>query len=149
MKDYHDLYLKVDVLWLTCGFETFRKESINTFELDSAHCLSTLDYSLDVMLRLYDFNLKLISVIKKYQFMESTLKGCISVTFKEYAEASNKFSKSYYAKKSASYIMYLDSNNLYGLSTMKPLAAQVPDQVNLKDFSLNNCSNDSSIVCFL
>ena len=149
MKDYHDLYLKVDVLLLACGFETFRKESTNNFELDSAHYLSTLGYSWDVMLRFYDFNLKLISVIEKYQFMESTLRGCISVTFREYADASNKFSKSYYAKKSASYIMYLEANNLYELSTMKLLPTQVPDQVNLKGFSLNNYSNDSSIVCFL
>ena len=65
------------------------------------------------MLRFYDFNLKLISVIEKYQFMESTLRGCISVNFEEYAETSNKFSKWYYAKKSASYIMYLEANNLY------------------------------------
>ena len=48
-----------------------------------------------------------------YQFMESTLRGCISVNFEEYAEASNKFSKWYYAKKSTSYIMYLEANNLY------------------------------------
>ena len=42
MKDYHDLYLKVDVLLLACGFETFRKESMNSFELDSAYYLSLL-----------------------------------------------------------------------------------------------------------
>ena len=41
MKDYHDLYLKVDVLLLTCVFETFRKESLNSFELDPAYYLST------------------------------------------------------------------------------------------------------------
>ena len=32
-----NLYLNVDVLLLTCVFETFRKESINYFELDPAH----------------------------------------------------------------------------------------------------------------
>ena len=26
MKDYHDLYLKVDALLFACVFETFRKE---------------------------------------------------------------------------------------------------------------------------
>ena len=41
MKNYHDLYLKVDVLLLACVFENFRKQSINSFELDPAHHLST------------------------------------------------------------------------------------------------------------
>ena len=42
MKDYADLYQKVDVLLLACVFKTFRKESINSYELDLAHYLSTL-----------------------------------------------------------------------------------------------------------
>ena len=33
MNDYHDFYLKLDVLLFTCVFETFRKESINSVEL--------------------------------------------------------------------------------------------------------------------
>ena len=33
MKDYHDFYLNFDALLLACRFETFRKESINSFEL--------------------------------------------------------------------------------------------------------------------
>ena len=41
MKDYHDLYLEMDVLLLTCVFETFRSESINSLELGSAHYLSS------------------------------------------------------------------------------------------------------------
>ena len=34
MKDYYEMYLKVDVLLLASVFETFRKESMNSFELD-------------------------------------------------------------------------------------------------------------------
>ena len=41
MKDYHDLYLKSNVLLLVCVFWTFRKESINSFELDPTHYLPT------------------------------------------------------------------------------------------------------------
>ena len=107
------MHLKVDVFLLACAFENFRKESMNSFELDSAHYLSTLGYSWDAMLGFSDFNLKLISVIEKYRFIESILKVCISITFKEYAETSNKFSKSYYAKKPTSYIIYLEANDLY------------------------------------
>ena len=153
---YHEHYerlsqfcLRVDVLLLACEFETFRKESMNSFELDFANYLSTLGYSWDAMLRFSDFNLRLISVIGKHQFIENSLRGCISVTIKEYAEVSNKFSKSYYAKKSTSYIIYLDANNLYKHSTMKLLPTQIPDRANPKDFSLNNYSNDTSLGCFL
>ena len=80
-KDYHDLYLKVGALLLACGFETFRKESVNSFELDSSHYLSTLGIRWDSMLRFSDFNSKLISVIEKHQFIKSTLRGCIFMTF--------------------------------------------------------------------
>ena len=65
MKDYHDLYLKVDILKLGFLFETSRKESVNSFELDPAPYLSTPGYSWDVMLSLTDVNLKLISDIEK------------------------------------------------------------------------------------
>ena len=53
----------------------------NSFELVSAHYLSALGYSCYVMLSFSDFNLKLTSVIGKHQFIESTLRGCISMTF--------------------------------------------------------------------
>ena len=37
MKDYHDLHLKIDLLWLAYVFETFRKEPIDSFELGPAY----------------------------------------------------------------------------------------------------------------
>ena len=45
MKDY--LYLKVDGLLLVYVFETFRKELIRSFELESACYLITQGYSWD------------------------------------------------------------------------------------------------------
>ena len=62
MKDFQDLYLKVDVLLLHC----VRNESTNPFELDLVYYLSTLRHSQDAMLRFIDVNLKLISDIEKY-----------------------------------------------------------------------------------
>ena len=72
-------------------FGTFRKESINFFELDPAHFVSTPDYSWDAMLRFLDIDLKLISDVKKHQFLESTISGGISMIRKSYAEGNNKF----------------------------------------------------------
>ena len=70
MKDYHNLYLKVEVLLLACVFETFRKVSINYFQLDPAHWLSTPGFSWDAILRFTDVNFKLISDIEKYEFIK-------------------------------------------------------------------------------
>ena len=60
IKKYHDLYLKVEVLLLACVFEAFRKESINSFELNPAHNLTTNSYSWYAVLRFTGVNLKLI-----------------------------------------------------------------------------------------
>ena len=71
MKDYHDLYLKVDVLLLACVFEIFGKESINSFELEPAYYVSTPSYSWDAMLRFTDINLKLISDIESINSLKA------------------------------------------------------------------------------
>ena len=75
-------------------FETFTKESKNLFELDCAPYVSTPGYSWDAMLRFTGVNLKLISDIKMYQFIE-TIKGGISMICKGYAKANNELLKSY------------------------------------------------------
>ena len=87
MKDYHDLKvnvekcLKVNVLLLACVCEIIMKESINCFELDPCY-LSTLDNTWDGMKRFTTcVKLKLISDIKKYQFIESMIVGGIFVWF--------------------------------------------------------------------
>ena len=42
INDHHDLLLKFNVLLLAYVFETFREESINSFELNPAHYLFTV-----------------------------------------------------------------------------------------------------------
>ena len=67
MKGYHHLYLKADVLFITTAFKVLGIVSINSFEFNPAHFLSTPSYSCDAMLRVMGVNLKLTSGIKKYQ----------------------------------------------------------------------------------
>ena len=54
------------------------------------------------MLRFIDVNLKLISDIEKYQFIESTIRDGISMIWKGYAEANNKFLNSHDSNKPTS-----------------------------------------------
>lgn len=64
MKDYHDLFLKIGILFLSCVFETFIKESINSFKLRPLHYISSPSYNWDVMKKFADgIRLKLNSGI--------------------------------------------------------------------------------------
>ena len=45
MKDYHDLYLKYDVLLLADVFQKFRKNSLKNYGLCQSHYLSALGLS--------------------------------------------------------------------------------------------------------
>ena len=52
------LYLTVDILLLTYVFETFRKESADSFKLDLLHYISTPGYSVDAMKKFNGIRLK-------------------------------------------------------------------------------------------
>ena len=55
MEDYNELYLKIDVSVLTF-WKTFWKKSINSFELDLTHYLSSPCNSWNTVLRFTDVN---------------------------------------------------------------------------------------------
>ena len=65
----------------------------------------------------------------------------ILIIYKGYAEANNKFLKSYDANKSTSYIVYLDASNLCGHNMMKLLSNELLEWVDPKDF-INNYLNN-------
>ena len=54
--DYHDLYLKSDVLILVDVFENFRKTGKEYYNLDPAHYFSCPDFAWDAMLKMTGIN---------------------------------------------------------------------------------------------
>ena len=61
MKDYHDLYLKWDVLLLTDVFENFRNNSLMNYGLCPSHYLSVPALSWDAILNMTKMKLEFIS----------------------------------------------------------------------------------------
>ena len=114
MGDYHDHYLKKDVLLLADVFEKFIDTCLKYYGLDPCHYFSSPGLSWDAMLKMTGVKLEKISDIDKYLFIEKGLTGGISYIAKRYAKANNKYRNDYDPKKPSTFITYLDMNNMYG-----------------------------------
>ena len=114
MGDYHDLYLKSDILLLADVFENFRKTCLQYYKLDPCHYFTSPGLSWDAMLKMTDIKLELMVDIDMFQFIAKGMRGGISYIANRYGKANNKYMKNYDEKAPSKYIMYLDANNLYG-----------------------------------
>ena len=116
MGDYHDHYLKKDVLLLTDVFEKFIDTCLNCYGLDPCHYFSSPVLSWDPLLKMTDVKSGKISDIEKYLFTEKGSRGGIYYIAKRYAKANDKYMNDYDLEKPSTFITYLDKNNLYGWS---------------------------------
>ena len=91
MGDYHDQYLKKDVLQLADVCEKCIGTCLKYYGLDPYHYFSSPGLSWDAMLKMTGVKLEKISDIDKYLFIEKGLRGGISYIAKRYAKANNKY----------------------------------------------------------
>ena len=61
MGDYHDHYLKKDVLLLADVFEKFIDTCLKFYKLDSCHYFSSAGLSLDTMLKMSGAELQILT----------------------------------------------------------------------------------------
>ena len=146
MGDYHDHYLKKDVLLLADVFEKFIDTCLKFYGLDPCHYFSSPGLSWDAMLKMTGVKLENISDIDKYLFIEKGLRGGIFYIVKRYAKANNKYMNDYDSKKPSKFITYLDMNNLYGwgLSGYLPYGG-FKWLKNVDGFNINSISEKSPI----
>ena len=114
MGEYHNLYLKSDILLLSDVFENFRKTCLQYYKLDPCHYFTSPGLSWDAMLKMTDIKLELMTDIDMFQFIEKGMRGGISYIANRYGKANNKYMREYNENEPSKYIMYLDANNLYG-----------------------------------
>ena len=116
MGDYHDHYLKRDVLLLADVFENLINSCLKYYGLDSCRYSSAPGLSWDAMLKMTGVKLEKIADIDIYLFIEKGSRGGISYIAKRYAKANNKDMCDYDSNKQSTFITYLDKNNLDGWS---------------------------------
>ena len=114
MGDYHDHYLKKDLLLSADVFENFISTCLKYYGLDPCYYFSAPGLSLDAMLKMTGVKLEKISDIDMYLFIEKGTRGGVSGIAKRYAKANNKYMSDYNPNKPSTFIAYLDKNNLYG-----------------------------------
>ena len=144
MGDYHDLYLKADVLSLADVFEKFINICLKYYGLDLYHYFSSPGLSWDAMLKMIE--IELISNIDMYLFVEKGMRGGISYIAKRCSKANNEYMKHYNDSKPSKYITFLNANNLYGWAMSQYLPYSKFKWLNQKEidkFDVNLISENS------
>ena len=122
LGEYHDLYLKSDVLLLADVFEEFRNVCLKNYSLDPAWYYTFPGLSWDALLKYSGVKLELLTDPDILLLFEKGIRGGVSMILNRYGKANNKFMGEKYDPWSPSkYLAYLDANNLYGWAMMKPL----------------------------
>ena len=106
-EDFHNHYLKKDILLLAESFEKFISTSLKCYNLDSCHYLSAPGLSWDAMLKMTKVKVEKISDPDKYLFFEQGMRGGVSYINKRYNEAS-KMSISFIS----TWIIYMDMQRI-------------------------------------
>ena len=110
LRQYHDLYLKTDVLLLRDVFEKFISICLKDYGLDPCHYFSSPGLSWDEMLKMTGIQLEKVSNIDVHLFLEKGMRGGVSYISKRYSKSDE-----------GTDIMYWDANNLYEWTMIQDL----------------------------
>jgi len=122
LQQYHDHYLKTDVLLLPDVFENFRNTIYGEHRLDPLHFITLPSLAWTTALKRTGVKLDLITDADMYLMIENNMRGGIATISHRHAVANNpSMNDEYDPSKPHSFITYLDANNLYGTAMSEPL----------------------------
>ena len=111
LGEYHDLYLKTDMILLSNVFEKFRKVCMENYGLDPAHFYTAPRLAWQECLKKTGMKLDLITDPDMLLMFERGIRGGITQLVKRYTKANNKYMNDYDRKEPSRYLQYLDANN--------------------------------------
>ena len=142
MKKITEIYLKSDVLLLTCVFEKFIMVSFNEFEINPLYCVSLPGYTWQCGLKYTGINLQTLQDKDMILLLENNIRGGISSVM------GDRFIQSDKNKKIK--ILYIDATNLYGHSMSQPLPFdEIKFEQNIKLEDILNTPDDNNIGYFV
>ena len=113
--------MKTDVLLLADVFEQFRSTCMVHYGLDPAHYYTAPGLSWDAMLKMTEVELELLTDVDMHLFVESGIRGGVSMISGRHAVANNTYVPDYDSDRPTTHITYLDANDLHGCAMSMPL----------------------------
>ena len=133
LGDYHDLYLRTDVVLLANIFEDFRDTCLEHCSLDPAHFYMAPGLAWKACLKKTRVRLELQTDPDLLLMFERGIRGGITQAVHHYASANNKYMRDLYnPNKESSYLQYLDTNNFYGWAMSQSLPTSKFKWVDIK-----------------
>ena len=122
LGEYHDLYLKSDVLLLADVFEEFRNVCTKKYSLDPAWYYTSPGLSWDAVLKHSGVKLELLTDPDMLLMVEKGIRGGVAMIPNRYSKANNKYmGEKFDPSLPSKYIIYLDANALYSWSMEQSL----------------------------
>ena len=122
LGEYHDLYLKTDVILLANIFEEFRKVCLKNYGLDPAHFYTAPGLAWKACLKKTRIRLELLLDPDMLLMSERGIRGRITQSVNRWAKANNPYMGSNFNPDlPTKYLQYLGANNLYGWAMSQPL----------------------------
>ena len=130
LEEYHDLYLKTDVILLANVCKAFieaffREVCLKNYGLDPAHFYTTPGLAWKACLKKTKIRLELLLDPDMLLMFERGIRGGITQSVHRWAKANNPYMGSKFnPNEKVNYLQYLDANNLYVWAMSQPLPAR-------------------------
>ena len=145
LGEYHDLYLKTDVILLANVFEAFRKACLKNYGLDPAHFYTAPGLAWKACLKKTRIHLELLLDTDMLLMFEREIRGGITQSVNRWAKANNPYMGSEFIPgKPTKYLQYLDANNLYGWAMSQSLPTGGFKWVSLKPSKISQLAKRKS-----
>ena len=115
LGEYHDLYLKTNVILQANVFEAFRDTCLEHYSLNPAHFYTSPGLTWKACLKKTGIRLELLTDPNMLLMFEHGIRGGITQAVHRYTSVNNHYmGDKFNPKECTSYLQYLDANNLYG-----------------------------------
>ena len=122
LKEYMPIHFLSDICLLADGFQAFRNNSVDEYQLNPAYFVSAPQLAWNALLKHIDRPIPLITDPEMYRMIQPNIRSGICHASVRYARANNKLMGSLYdPRQPTSYIIDIDANNLDGWATSQEM----------------------------